>query len=248
MRGGHHHYLHAAEQSDKGYYRRCQHHGRGELRSSELRGGGLNTVRPTVTGVTVLTGLTIQVSFSKTMLAPGITTAANYALSGAGQGSLATNPSSVAGAGPYVPTWASGEMLNGATVTMTVTGVQDTLGNLITTPDSGNGTGIGTSPTVTINQAVGQADPTRTSPINFTVVFSEPINPATFTGGDVAITGTAGGAKSVALSTSDNITWNAQVTGMTTTGTVIAGIAAGMCTDPAGNPNTTSSSSDNTVT
>ena len=31
------------------------------------------------------------------------------------------------------------------------------------------------APTVTINQAVGQADPTNGSPINFTVVFSEPV-------------------------------------------------------------------------
>ena len=30
-------------------------------------------------------------------------------------------------------------------------------------------------PTVTINQAAGQADPTNASPINFTVVFSEPV-------------------------------------------------------------------------
>ena len=33
-----------------------------------------------------------------------------------------------------------------------------------------------TSPTVTINQAAGQADPTSASPINFTVVFSEAVS------------------------------------------------------------------------
>ena len=32
-----------------------------------------------------------------------------------------------------------------------------------------------TAPTVTINQAAGQADPTNAIPINFTVVFSEPV-------------------------------------------------------------------------
>ena len=32
-----------------------------------------------------------------------------------------------------------------------------------------------TAPTVTINQAAGQADPTNASPINFTVVFSESV-------------------------------------------------------------------------
>src|SRR5581483_5147354 len=33
-----------------------------------------------------------------------------------------------------------------------------------------------TPPSVTINQAAGQADPTNASPINFTVVFSEPVS------------------------------------------------------------------------
>ena len=47
-----------------------------------------------------------------------------------------------------------------------------------------------TPPTVTINQAAGQADPTD-PPINFTVVFSEAVDD--FATGDVTITGTAGG-------------------------------------------------------
>ena len=40
-----------------------------------------------------------------------------------------------------------------------------------------------TQPTVTINQSGGQIDPTNNSTINFTIVFSEAINPATFTAG-----------------------------------------------------------------
>ena len=47
-----------------------------------------------------------------------------------------------------------------------------------------------TRPDVTINQAAGQADPTNASPINFTVVFSEPVTG--FTDADVTLTGTAG--------------------------------------------------------
>ena len=46
------------------------------------------------------------------------------------------------------------------------------------------------APTVTINQAAGQADPTNTSPINFTVVFSETVTD--FATGDVTLSGTAG--------------------------------------------------------
>ena len=52
-----------------------------------------------------------------------------------------------------------------------------------------------TAPTVTINQAGGQADPTNASPINFTVVFSEPVTG--FAGGDVTLTGTAGATTAV---------------------------------------------------
>src|SRR2546428_12578876 len=48
-----------------------------------------------------------------------------------------------------------------------------------------------TPPSVTINQAATQADPTSSAPINFTVVFSEPVSG--FTGSGVTITGTAGG-------------------------------------------------------
>ena len=44
-----------------------------------------------------------------------------------------------------------------------------------------------TAPTVTINQASGQADPTTVSPINFTATFSEPVTG--FTGSDVSFIG-----------------------------------------------------------
>ena len=46
------------------------------------------------------------------------------------------------------------------------------------------------APTVTINQAAGQADPTNASPINFTVMFSETVTG--FATGDVTLSGTAG--------------------------------------------------------
>lgn len=41
-----------------------------------------------------------------------------------------------------------------------------------------------------INQASGQTDPTTTAPINFSVVFSEPVSD--FATGNVTISGTAG--------------------------------------------------------
>ncbi len=100
------------------------------------------------------------------------------------------------------------------------------------------------APTVTINQASGQSDPTNASPINFTVVFSEPV--ADFTTGDVMLSGTAGA--STATVTGSGTTYNVAVSGMTGSGTVIASLAAGIATDGAGNANLASTSTDNTVT
>ncbi|TLY21751.1 MAG: hypothetical protein E6K68_05105, partial [Nitrospirae bacterium] len=102
-----------------------------------------------------------------------------------------------------------------------------------------------TPPSVTINQAAGQADPTSASPINFTAVFSEPVSG--FTGSDVTISGTAGGTKTVTVSGGPS-TYTVAVSGMTTSGTVIATIAAGVASDAAGNGNTASTSTDNSVT
>jgi hypothetical protein len=102
-----------------------------------------------------------------------------------------------------------------------------------------------TPPSVTINQAAGQADPTSTAPITFTAVFSEPVSD--FTGSDVTINGTAGGSKTVTV-TGGPSTYTVAVNGLTSSGTVIATIPAGGATDAAGNGNTASTSTDNTVT
>ena len=101
-----------------------------------------------------------------------------------------------------------------------------------------------TPPTVTVNQAAAQTDPTGTSPINFTAVFSQTVTGFSNTG--VTIGGTAGATTAVV--TGSGTTYNIAVSGMTQTGTVIASIPAGKATDLAGNPNTASTSTDNTVT
>jgi hypothetical protein len=97
---------------------------------------------------------------------------------------------------------------------------------------------------VTVNQAAGQSDPTSTSPINFAVVFSSSVTG--FAADDVSISGTAGGTKTVTV-TGSGATYNVAVTGMTTTGTVIATIAAGRATNGT-NTNLASTSTDNIVT
>ena len=101
------------------------------------------------------------------------------------------------------------------------------------------------APSVTINQAAGQADPTNGSTINFTVVFSEPVTG--FTTGEVTLGGTSGGTK-VGTVTGSGTTYNVAVTGMTGQGTVVATIAGSVATDAAGNSNSASTSTDNTVT
>jgi hypothetical protein len=100
------------------------------------------------------------------------------------------------------------------------------------------------APSVTINQAAGQADPTSIPPINFTVVFTEEI--ADFSSGDVSLLGTAGAA--TAIVTGSGTTYNVAVSGMTNNGTIIAEIPAGVAHDAAGNPNVAGTSSDNIVT
>ncbi len=99
-------------------------------------------------------------------------------------------------------------------------------------------------PTVTINQAAAQLDPTNGATINFTVVFSETV--IGFATGDVTLSGTAGATTGTV--TGGPTTYNVAVTGMTGSGTVIATIGAGVAADAAGNPNDPSTSTDNTVT
>jgi subtilase family serine protease len=130
-----------------------------------------------------------------------------------------------------------------------ITAKQTESGKIVSTASSSLTITIDTlAPSVTINQAAGQVDPSTTSPINFAVVFSEAVTD--FVAGDVTLGGTAGGTP-VALATNpsgDRKTYNVAVSGMTGEGTVTASVAAGVAHDAAGNGNTASTSSDNLVT
>jgi len=85
-------------------------------------------------------------------------------------------------------------------------------------------------PTVTIDKASGQTDPTSASPINFTVVFSEDVTGFDHAA-DVTLSGSAGAT--TAVITGGPTTYNVEVSGMTGDGTVIANIPAGAATDGA---------------
>jgi len=145
-------------------------------------------------------------------------------------------------ASPYSVSWNTTTVGDGS---HTLTAVaRDAAGNT-TTSSAVTVTVDNTPPTVTIDQAAGQADPTSASPINFTVVFSEAVSG--FAAADVTISGTAGGTKTVAV-TGGPATYNVAVSGMNTSGTVTATVVAGAGVDAAGNGSTASTSTDNTVT
>lgn len=104
-----------------------------------------------------------------------------------------------------------------------------------------------TSPTVTVEQAANQPDPTNAQPINFTVIFSEAVTG--FTSSDVVLGGTSGGtAGATATVTGSGTTYNIAVSGLTVNGTVTATVPAASAVDLQGNPNAASTSADNSVT
>jgi hypothetical protein len=98
--------------------------------------------------------------------------------------------------------------------------------------------------TVTIEQAAAQADPTATSPINFTAVFSEVVTG--FTSSGLTLSGSANPA--AAAVTGSGTTYNIAVSGMTAQGTVIATVNANAVTgNVSGLGNLDSTSADNSV-
>lgn len=104
-------------------------------------------------------------------------------------------------------------------------------------------------PSVTIEQAADQADPTGSSPILFTATFSQPVTGFGDAAADITLSGTASATTATVTETApnDGTTYTVAVSGMFDTGTVIASIPAGAAVNAANNGNTASTSSDNTV-
>jgi hypothetical protein len=164
-------------------------------------------------------------------------------------GTAGATTATVTGSGTTYNVAVSGMTGSGTVIASVNAGVaQDASGNGNTASTSTDDTVTydATAPTVTINQAAGQADPTGVSPINFTVVFSEAVTD--FATGDVTLSGTATNGATTATVTGSGTAYNVAVSGMTNAGTVIASIAAGVAHDAAGNPNTAGTSTDNEVT
>src|SRR5262249_30226968 len=89
-------------------------------------------IAPQVQSVAVHSGSEVDVTFDELMDASALV-AANYALSGTGQGTLAIHPDtvSVPSGSTYRLSWTNGEMFNGGDVTVTVAGAADLAGNEI---------------------------------------------------------------------------------------------------------------------
>ncbi len=123
--------------------------------------------------------------------------------------------------------------------------VSDSVGNTAISDFNGQIYTIdNTAPSVAIEQAAGQADPTNTSPIIFDVIFSE--NITGFDDSDVNISGMAGIPGITVNGAND--TYTVEVTGMADGETVTATISANTAQDEAGNNSLASTSADNSVT
>ncbi|HPO12900.1 MAG TPA: SUMF1/EgtB/PvdO family nonheme iron enzyme, partial [Candidatus Hydrogenedentes bacterium] len=141
--------------------------------SGDSAAGPLETVPPSLHSVSAATEGSLSAAFSEPMLAPGVTTPGNYAVSGLGAGTLTATPANVSGTGPYTLSWTSGEMLDGASVTVTATGLQDAVGNLID-PAHNNAScaGIGIAP-VFSNLTATPAQAAKGDTVTITFMASE---------------------------------------------------------------------------
>jgi len=105
-----------------------------------------------------------------------------------------------------------------------------------------------TKPTVVIDQASNQADPTSSNLARFVVTFSEAIALDTFNASDITVSGTNGTiSQGPSAQTNANRVFSFSITGMSDGDTVTVSINANVVEDLAGNSNEASSSSDNQV-
>ena len=103
-------------------------------------------------------------------------------------------------------------------------------------------------PSVTVEQRATQFDPAVTFPVEFDIQFSEPIDPASFDLTDLTFGGTSTGAVWELVNSGDDQNYTLSATSVASGGTLVPSLAAGVATDLAANPNTTSTSDDNEVT
>lgn len=192
---------------------------------------------PTVSSISVTGAQTIVLTYSSAVTT-GATTATNYTLTGGGKGSFNTNPDTVTslGSNQYQLTWnAPQEMFNGGNLNVAVSGVQDSNGQNVGTPNNAGCTGcaIGTAPTI-VSIVSQNAGPTNAASINYLVTFSEGVDVGVSGNFTVTTTGTAAGT--VGTIAGSGSTRTVPIAGITGTGTVRLDLSsASGITDLAGN-------------
>jgi uncharacterized repeat protein (TIGR01451 family) len=151
--------------------------------------------------------------------------------------------------GSVKPGWTTTMMIEARLLSGAAAAASFVLSSHESDPNPANNTArviVDARPTVTINQAAGQTDPAITAPINFSVVFSEPVTG--FTSDDLSFAGSQGGHRSlVATVTGSEASYTIAVSGMTRAGQVEVSIPAGAAVDSGGNSSAASSSTDNSI-
>ncbi|HKP69514.1 MAG TPA: Ig-like domain-containing protein [Pyrinomonadaceae bacterium] len=165
---------------------------------------------------------------------------------------VASASRTVSGSGPTYNVAIGGVNSNGATVVASIlaASVQDAAGNASTASTSTDNTVTldNVPPTVTINQAVGQPDPTNTLPVNFTVVFSEPVTG--LDSADISLSGSSMTTTGASITVSGSgTTYSVGVGNISSSGGFIrASVRSGAAVDVLGNSSFASTSTDNAVT
>ena len=157
--------------------------------------GLLETVPPSVISFAVEGPRSAMVTFSEAMFWPSTGTPANYTLTGA-IGTLSANPAGIesVGGNGYRLNWASGEMLNGGGVALSVVGVQDARGNPIAVPNSASSVGAGVPPTAVLSVAPTVDETSPPAAYDFTIIYQDntAVKASTLDGGDIRVTGPNG--------------------------------------------------------
>ncbi|MGE3609920.1 MAG: beta strand repeat-containing protein [Bacteriovoracaceae bacterium] len=208
------------------------------------------------------TGFSYKVTFGTAINAATFTTA-DIVNSGTGGGTALTWTLTNCGDDTNFKLTATAITGNGTIIPeLAVSTIQDTLGNdnIPSSSTDNTVTYDTTAPTVTVNQATTEtvgtcsftapSDPTNTTGFSYKVAFSEAISAATFTTADITNSGTGGGTALTWSITNcgDDTNFKLTATAITGNGTIIPSIAINRVQDPAGNNNTASTATDNTIT
>ncbi len=193
----------------------------------------LETVSPRLESAAALTPGSIVCTFSEPMLASGVMTAGNWVVAGQGAGTLAGSPDTVSGMGPYTLSWSAGEMRNGASLSVTATGLQDAVGNPAAPAHATASTaGLGTAPVFSaLSVTPGTAGKGDTVTISFAV--TEPLD------GQPTVTVNEHEAAWVSGSKSPNFSYSYTIQDVDTPGMATVALSG---IDPAGNLGTLSNS------